>query len=93
MSDPIKRIVNSKGEVKYRFIVDVGRKPDGRRDQRCSTFPTLREARAALSQIKADRSRGTLVRPQRSPSRSCASGGWLPVTTSGRSPSRATCTH
>jgi site-specific recombinase XerC len=65
MSDPIRRIVNSKGEVRYRFIVDVGKKPDGRRDQRCSTFPTLREARAALSQIKADRSRGTLVRPSR----------------------------
>ena len=62
-SDPIKRIVTSKGEVRYRFIVDVGRKPDGRRDQRCSTFPTLREARAALAQTKADRSRGTLVKP------------------------------
>jgi hypothetical protein len=52
MSDPIKRIVNSKGEVKYRFIVDVGRKPDGRRDQCCSTFPTLREARAACRRAR-----------------------------------------
>src|SRR4029453_14679695 len=33
--------------------------------ERCSTFPTLRGAGAALSQIKADRSRGTLVRPSR----------------------------
>jgi site-specific recombinase XerC len=40
----------------------VGKRPDGKRDQRCFTFPTLREARAERSKIMADRSRGTLVK-------------------------------
>ena len=41
----------------------MGKKPDGKRDQRCYTFGTLKEARDERSKIIADRSRGTLVKP------------------------------
>jgi hypothetical protein len=61
-TDPIRKIITKSGEVRYRFIIDVGKRPDGKRDQRCFTFPTLREARAERSKIMADRSRGTLVK-------------------------------
>ena len=61
-TDPIKKITTKSGEVRYRFIIDVGKRPDGRRDQRCFTFRTIKEARAERSKIIADRSRGTLER-------------------------------
>jgi integrase len=51
--------------VRYRFVVDVGRKADGRRDQRTQTFDTLRRARVELARIIAERAAGVLVRPDR----------------------------
>jgi integrase len=59
----IRKITTAGGLVRYRFIVDMGKKPDGRRDQRCYTYDTLKEARDERSKIIADRSRGTLVKP------------------------------
>ena len=61
--DPIKKITTAAGEIRYRFIIDMGKRPDGRRDQRCFTYTTLTEARAERAKIIADRSRGTLVVP------------------------------
>jgi integrase len=61
--DPIRKITTSTGETRYRFIIDMGRRPDGKRDQRCFTFTKYQEARAARAKILTDRSRGTLVRP------------------------------
>jgi integrase len=61
-TDPIKKITTKAGETHYRFIIDVGKRPDGKRDQRCFTFRTMKEARAERSKIIADRSRGTLVK-------------------------------
>jgi hypothetical protein len=61
--DPIKKITTSTGQVRYRFIIDMGPKPDKRRDQRCFTYDTLTEARAERSKIIADRSPGTLAAP------------------------------
>jgi len=63
VSDPIKRITTKAGETRYRFVIDVGKRPDGKRDQRCFTFNTMKEARAARAKIIADRDRGTLVKP------------------------------
>ena len=56
-------IITKTGEVRYRFVVDMGRKPDGSRDQRGYTYDKLGEARTRLNQIKADRSHGVLVKP------------------------------
>jgi integrase len=61
--DPIKKITTSTGEVRDRFVIDVGRRPDGGRDQRCFTFAKLTDARAARAKIIADRKAGTLIRP------------------------------
>ena len=62
-TDPIKKVVNAKGQVRYRFIVDMPKKADGRRDQRCFTYDTLKEARDERAKIISDSSRGTLVVP------------------------------
>jgi integrase len=62
-SDPIRKITTKTGETRYRFIVDLGRWPDGKRDQRCYTYAKLGEARAARAKILADRSSGVLVKP------------------------------
>jgi integrase len=43
--------------------VDVGRKPDGKRDQRTFTYDTLREARAERARIISEHAKGTYVRP------------------------------
>jgi hypothetical protein len=62
-SDPIRKITTKSGETRYRFIIDVGKRPDGKRDQRCYTFTKLGEARAERAKIISDRSRGALVKP------------------------------
>jgi integrase len=63
MSDPIRKITTKAGEVRYRFIVDVGKRPDGKRDQRCYTFRTMKDARSARAKIIADKDAGKLVKP------------------------------
>ncbi len=42
----IFKITNVAGEVKYRLIIVVGKRPDGRWIQECHTFRTTTEARA-----------------------------------------------
>jgi integrase len=75
--DPIKKIVLRDKTVRWRFVIDVGRKvktgPDGRpvlnargepvmvRDQRTHTFRTQKEAGDARAKMLADKSRGILV--------------------------------
>lgn len=44
MSEPIRKITLPSGDTRYRVVVDVGRKPDGKRDQRTATFRRRREA-------------------------------------------------
>jgi integrase len=61
--DPIRKITTKSGETRYRFIIDVGTKPDGKRDQRCFTFRTYKEAKTERAKIISDRSRGTFVKP------------------------------
>jgi hypothetical protein len=53
--DPIKKVTTSTGETRYRFIVDMGKRPDGRRDQRCFTCKTQAEVRAKRAKIISDR--------------------------------------
>lgn len=65
MSEPIRKIVTSKGAVRYRVVVDAGRKPDGRRNQRTATFRTRREAREWLSETRQSLRAGTYVAPAR----------------------------
>jgi integrase len=61
-TDPVKKVTWKSGETRYRFVIDMGEKPDGRRDQRCFTFKTLKEARTARAKIISDRQAGTLVK-------------------------------
>lgn len=63
--DPIKRVTLKSGRVRYRFVIDVGSKPDGRRDQRTYTYDSLKEARDERARIVAERAQGTLVKPNR----------------------------
>jgi integrase len=64
-TDPIKRVVLKDGRVRYRLTIDVGTKPDGRRDQRTFTFDSLREARAERGRIISERARGIYVKPSK----------------------------
>lgn len=62
-TDPIHKVTLKSGETRYRFVIDVGRKPDGKRDQRTFTYEKLGEARAERARIISDRAKGTYVRP------------------------------
>ena len=64
-TEPIRKITLSDGSVRYRVVVDAGRKLDGSRAQRTSTHRTRREAREWLAAVRADVSRGTHVAPER----------------------------
>jgi hypothetical protein len=58
----ITKITTASGDIKYRLIVAVGKRPDGRRVQECYTFPNLTAARKKQTEIKGSRDRGTLVK-------------------------------
>ena len=64
-TEPIRKITLSDGSLRYRVVVDAGRKLDGSRAQRTSTHRTRREAREWLAAVRADVSRGTYVAPER----------------------------
>lgn len=55
----IRMVTTKGGETRYRLIIDMGRKPDGSRDQRCETFTRLGDAKSRQAKIVADRSRRT----------------------------------
>jgi hypothetical protein len=59
--------------VRYRFVIDVGRRADGRRDQRTHTFDRWRQARVERARVISERVAGVLVRPDRQ----LAGGGFL----------------
>ncbi len=63
--DPIKKITLKSGEVRYRFVTDAPRGPDGKRRQVTHTFDTLREARDALAKIRTESSTGRYVHPDK----------------------------
>ncbi|MFC8124866.1 tyrosine recombinase XerC [Streptomyces sp. NPDC057302] len=63
LSDPIKKLPpNAKGQVRYRFVVDVGTDPaTGKRKQLTRTLGTLREAKAEYARITVRRHEGAFV--------------------------------
>jgi hypothetical protein len=63
-SEPIRKITLSDGRVRYRVVVNAGRKSDGSRAQRTSTHRTRREAREWLAAVRSDLGRGMYVAPQ-----------------------------
>lgn len=67
LSDPIKKLPpNSKGKVRYRFVVDAGIDPEtGKRRQLRRTFDSLKEARAEYANITNRRHDGSLVPPNK----------------------------
>lgn len=60
--EPI-RIVQTKGGPRYRVVLDVGERPDGRRRQVTGTRGTLKEARTLVTDTRADVARGTYTAP------------------------------
>ncbi|MGW3690145.1 tyrosine-type recombinase/integrase [Streptomyces sp. NPDC005125] len=67
LSDPIKKLPpNAKGQVRYRFVVDVGIDPaTGKREQLTRTFDTLKEAKAEYARLTNRRHEGTFVPPNK----------------------------
>ncbi|MFJ9710688.1 tyrosine-type recombinase/integrase [Streptomyces sp. NPDC101234] len=67
MSVPIKKLPpNAKGQVRYRFVVDVGSDPaTGKRKQLTRTFGTLREAKVEYACITNRRYEGRFVEPNK----------------------------
>lgn len=63
--ESIKKITLKSGEVRYRFVTDAPRGPDGKRRQVTHTFDTLREARDALAKIRTESSTGRYVHPDK----------------------------
>jgi integrase len=61
----IRKMVAKNGDVKYRLIIDMGERPDGKRDQRCETFNRLGDAKARQAEIKDGRRKGNLVKPSK----------------------------
>ncbi|WP_433344181.1 tyrosine-type recombinase/integrase [Micromonospora sp. CA-111912] len=82
--DPIKKVILKDGRTRYRFVIDVGRRSDGRRDQRTYTYDTLREAKAERAKIIAGRSTGTYVAPS-----TLTLGEYLPTWLAGKRNLRA----
>ena len=75
-TEPIHKVTLKGGRTRYRVIVDVGRKTDGNRDQRCATFDTRKEARGWLSQVRTQVNVGSYVKPSKE-SLDAHLDGWL----------------
>lgn len=62
--EPI-RLVETKAGPRYRVVLDVGERMDGRRRQVTRTLDTLTEAREFVAATRADVKRGTYNAPDR----------------------------
>jgi integrase len=65
MTEPIRKITLKDGGTRYRVVVDVGLRPNGRRDQRTMTFRTYKDARAAISRTRSQVDSGVYVAPSK----------------------------
>jgi hypothetical protein len=63
-ADPIRRMTTKCGETRC-LVIDVGKRLNGKRDQRCYTYTKWEEARAARVKIIADPWSGRDVRLRR----------------------------
>jgi hypothetical protein len=62
---PISKRIARNGKVSYTFQIEAGTKPDGSRDRRRYTYPTLAEARREYARIATEAAVGTLVRREK----------------------------
>lgn len=65
MSDPIKEIKLPSGKKRYRFVLDIGRRPDGGRRQLTVTKDTRKEAKAEYARLVNEKNSGTLIVPNK----------------------------
>jgi hypothetical protein len=65
MADPIQKITLRDGTVRYRFVTDGPRRPDGSRRQIRKTFDTKKQARDERARIQHQTSVGTFVAPDK----------------------------
>ncbi|MFC8679819.1 tyrosine-type recombinase/integrase [Streptomyces griseorubiginosus] len=65
LPDPIKEITLPSGKKRYRFVIDVGRKPDGGRRQLTITRKTITEARTEYGRLLSAKESGTLIVPNK----------------------------
>lgn len=61
MADGIKKITLKNGKTRYRFVVDLPRGADGKRNQKTVTKDTLTEAKNARAALITDSNRGEYV--------------------------------
>jgi integrase len=59
---PITKRIARNGRVSYTFQLDAGTRPDGSRDRRRYTYPTLVKAKREYARIMTEAAGGTLVR-------------------------------
>lgn len=59
--EPITKRTAKNGTISYEFRADLGVKPDGSRDRRRFTFPTLKQARTEYRRITTEVASGTHV--------------------------------
>jgi integrase len=94
LAKPRTILVNGKPKEiteRYRFVVDVGKKANGNRDQRTFTFDSYKEAKNERARIISETATGVYVRPNRGLTvRDYFINDWLP-TKSGRKPSTQRC--
>jgi integrase len=64
-AEPITRRVAKNGTVSYEFRADIGTKPDGSRDRRRFTYPSLKQAQKELRRITTEVSAGTYAKASR----------------------------
>ncbi|MFI5880776.1 tyrosine recombinase XerC [Streptomyces sp. NPDC051554] len=65
MDDPIKEVRLPSGQVRYRFVIDVGKHPNGKRRQLTITRDTEPDARAEHARIVTAKANGTLILPSK----------------------------
>ncbi|MFJ6540473.1 tyrosine-type recombinase/integrase [Streptomyces sp. NPDC091385] len=65
MKDPIKEVVLKDGTVHYRFVIDVGKHPNGNRRQLTVTKEDETEARIEYGRLAAAKANGTLILPNK----------------------------
>jgi integrase len=61
-AEPITKRTTRAGRVSYTFQIDAGIRPDGSRERRRYTYPTLVEARRELRRISTEVVAGTLIK-------------------------------
>lgn len=61
--DPVHKVTLANGELRYRFVIDMGKDAAGKRRQKTFTYQTMREARAERARIISARAAGTFVAP------------------------------